>query len=127
MKTRKLLLILLVSIIMVILIAVIYHKRNKDFYNYKNKYDNIAIRDADIISTDVNNNVKRYTSDDKVNTVIEQVEQNYNYTFKGIEIEYYDNLTNIYVRCCLFIKADGTECTVFINTLSDETVIAQVE
>lgn len=128
MKNKKLLVVpCIIVLVLVGLIILLYPRKSSGFDIYENKYDDVAIGDASIIVDKVKDDVIKYTSDNKVNTVIEQVEIDYQYTFKSVDTEFKDALTNIYVRACTFEDVDGTEHTVFINTLSDGTVIAQLE
>lgn len=118
----------IIGLILIIVIVTLKSNNSEGFDDYQsNNYDSSVINNADIVLSDVKSDVTEYTSDDKVNSMISQVESEYKYQFKEIEAEFTDALTNIYVRSCIFTKSDGTECTVFINTLSDGTVIAQVE
>lgn len=128
MKNKKLFIIPGILILVIVsLIILLYPRESSGFDNYENKYDDVAIGDASIVIDKVKDDVVKYTPDNKVNTVIEQVEIDYQYTFKSVDTEFKDALTNIYVRSCTFVDINGAEHTVFINTLSDGTVIAQLE
>ena len=128
MRNRKLFITLGITLVLIVLLVIFLYPHSKpSFYDYDNKFNNNAIGDASIIFDDIDKDATKYTSDNKVNTVIKQVETNYGYTFKHIEDEFMDTLTNIYVRSCVFENIDGVQYIVFINTLSDGTVIAQLE